>query len=73
MNDRMLDLIGLSLEAIGVVVLAVLILRVHWRMLKEHKVNDPDVWREMKLEQKLGIFSIIIITIGFILQMISLG
>jgi len=68
----MIDLIGLSLEAIGVILLAVLILRVHWRMLKEHKVNDPDVWREMKLEQKAGIFSIVLIATGFILQMLSI-
>ncbi|MFH1597445.1 MAG: hypothetical protein ABIB97_00035 [Patescibacteria group bacterium] len=40
-------------------------------MLKEHKVNDPDVWREMRLEQKVGIFSIVLITTGFILQMIG--
>ena len=66
-----MELLGLSLEALGVIMLAVLILRVHWRMLKEHKVNDPDVWREMRLEQKVGIFSIVLITTGFILQMIG--
>jgi len=68
-----MELLGLSLEALGVILLAVLILRVHWRMLKEHKVNDPDVWREMRLEQKVGIFSIVITTTGFILQMASIN
>ena len=66
-----MEIIAIGLEAIGTIIIAVIVLRVHWRILKEHKVNDPDVWREIKLEQKLGIIGILLLVAGFSMQIIN--
>ncbi|MCK4826705.1 hypothetical protein KA005_63800 [bacterium] len=66
-----MEIMAIGLEAIGAIIIAVIVLRVHWRILKEHKVNDPDVWREIKLEQKLGIIGVLLLVAGFSMQIIN--
>ncbi len=66
-----MEIIAIGLEAIGTIIIAVIVLRVHWRILKEHKVNDPDVWREIRLEQKLGIIGVLLLVAGFSMQIIN--
>lgn len=51
--DTFFHHLGLTLDVAGKVLIGVTVLRVHWRFLKEHKI-DKKVFQEMKLEQKLG-------------------
>ena len=60
--------IGLTIETIGVVLLGIVVLRVHWHVLKEHRI-DADVMHTIKSEQWLGLMSIILIIIGYVIQL----
>ncbi len=62
--------IGLTLDLLGVVLLGITLLRVHWHVSKEHKI-DNDVVRAMHLERWLGIVAIILIIIGYIFQILA--
>lgn len=57
------------IEVFGAIILAFMVLRVHHRILHEHKI-DNEVFKVMKLEQKLGILGILLIVIGFTLDVI---
>lgn len=61
--------IGLTLDTLGKVLLGIIVLMVHWHILKEHKI-DADVLRTMKREQILGILGILLIIGGSILMAI---
>ena len=65
-----METIGFSLHVLGEVLIAAMVLRVHYRVRKEHKV-DEKVLRAMKREYIIGIFGIILILIGFVLQLPS--
>lgn len=62
--------IGLTLDVLGKILLGLTVLIVHSHVLKEHKI-DTDVLRSMKKEQILGITGIILIIIGYFLQLFS--
>ena len=66
-----LILLGLISEGVGTILLAALILLVHHRVKKEHGI-DVAVIRDIKIEEGLGIVSIALLVIGFILQMIAI-
>ncbi|HDY73129.1 MAG TPA: hypothetical protein ENH86_00975 [Candidatus Jorgensenbacteria bacterium] len=61
--------IGLTLDTLGKVLLGITVLMVHWHVLKEHKI-DADVLRTMKREQALGASAILLIIIGYVLQLL---
>lgn len=61
--------IGLTLDTLGKVLLGITVLMVHWHVLKEHKI-DADVLRTMKREQILGASAILLIIVGYILQLL---
>lgn len=61
--------IGLTLDTLGKVILGITVLMVHWRILEERKI-DIDVLRAMRREQILGILAILLIIIGYILQLL---
>jgi hypothetical protein len=63
-----LELIGFGLDTIGKLMVAHAAIKVHWRFWKEHKV-DEFVFKTMKREQITGIIGVILIIIGFILQL----
>lgn len=63
--------LGLTLDMVGKVLIGVTVLRVHWRFLKERKI-DKKVFQEMKLEQRLGVLGIILIIIGYVLELFFL-
>lgn len=69
--DTFFHHLGLTLDAAGKVLIGVTVLRVHWRFLKEHKI-DKKVFQEMKLEQKLGVLGIVLIIIGYFLELFFL-
>lgn len=63
----MQEYIGLTLQTIGEIFIAFTVLKVHERVLKEHRIDD-NVFKVIKLEQMLGIFGIIFIVIGYVLS-----
>jgi len=65
-----LEVIGFTLDVVGKIMIAFTALMVHHRFRKEHKV-DEFVFRVMRREQVIGMVGIILIVIGFILQLPS--
>lgn len=62
--------VGLTIDTLGKVLLGITVLMVHRHVLKEHKI-DADVLRAMKREQALGASGILLIVMGYILQLLS--
>ena len=60
-----------TLDILGTIFIAYAALRVHHRVLAEHKV-DEKVFRSMKIEQKLGILGVIMIVIGYFVELMWL-
>lgn len=63
------NFIGFILESIGEIFLGIMIIIVHRHVIKEHKIDD-DVLKQMKREQIIGLISIILVTVGFLLQLL---
>ena len=61
------ELLVLSLNAIGSILVGFAAIRVHHRFLHEHKV-DQKVFATMKAEQRLGVLGIVFIAIGYLIQ-----
>lgn len=61
--------LGLTIDTLGKILLGITVLMVHWHVLKEHKI-DADVLYSMKREQILGILAILLIVLGYILQLL---
>jgi rRNA processing protein Gar1 len=61
------EIIGLTISMIGKVMVAYTAIKVHFRVWKEHSI-DERVFTEMKKEQWIGIFGIILIIIGYIFE-----
>jgi len=65
-----IGLLGLTLDVIGKIMVAFAALKVHHRFWKERRV-DESVFKAMKREQIIGVAGIILIIIGFLLQVPS--
>jgi len=65
-----MELLGLTLEVIGTVMIAYTVLAVHYRVRKEHKIDEV-VFKHMRREQTVGIIGILLIIAGYILQIPS--
>jgi hypothetical protein len=63
--------IGLTIETIGEIILAVLVIMVHERLGKDGKVDGP-VLKDIKLEFILGSFSILLIAVGYVLKLMGI-
>lgn len=61
--------LALFLDTLGTIMIAFAALRVHHRVLNEHKI-DAHVFRIMKREQFLGVGGIMLVVISFILQFV---
>lgn len=55
------------LEAVGTIMIAWAALKVHHRVLHQHKI-DKFVYTSMQFEQHLGVFGVILIAVGFLLR-----
>jgi len=55
------------LDLFGTIFIAYAALRVHHRVLSEHRV-DEKVFKSMKREQKIGIAGVVLIVSSFILE-----
>ncbi len=63
-----MEFFGELLEVIGTVLIAYAALRVHHRFLHEHAV-DEQVFKTMKVEQRIGVSGVILVITGFILRL----
>lgn len=65
-----IEFLGFTLDVIGKILVAYTAIAVHRRFWKEHKI-DESVFKAMRREQIIGIAGIILIIIGFLLQIPS--
>jgi len=63
----LLEILPNSLEVIGTIFIAFAALRVHHRVLYEHKIDDK-VFREMKREWRVGIFGMFLVISGYLIN-----
>ena len=64
-----MEILIATLDIIGTVFIAYAALRVHHRVLSEHKV-DEKVFRSMKVEQKIGILGVFLILAGYVMELV---
>jgi len=64
------DIVGLVLEFIGTIMIAYTVMRVHYRVWKEHAL-DNKVFRAMKREQGIGVLGVLFVAAGFLLQLVG--
>ena len=62
--------IGFTLDVIGKVLVAFTAIMVHHRVLNEHRI-DKSVFNIMRSEQRVAILGVILILIGYFLQVPS--
>lgn len=64
-----MDLIflGKTLDVLGKILIAYTAIMVHHRFRKEHKI-DEFVFSEMRKEQVLGVVGIVLIIVGYLLE-----
>lgn len=58
-----------TLDMIGSVLIGWAALRVHYRVLHEHKI-DRRVFRTMRVEQNLGMLGIGLVVVGYLLHIL---
>lgn len=68
MEFFLIDIIAVSLETLGTIFIAFAALRVHHRVLYEHKIDDK-VFKEMRRERKVGITGMVFILLGYFIYM----
>lgn len=64
-----MELLTATLDVIGSTFIAYAALRVHHRVLAEHQI-DEKVFKTMKKEQRIGVFGVIFIVIGYLLEVL---
>jgi len=62
-----MELLTITFDAVGTVLIAVAALGVHHRVLHEHKIDDR-VFRIMSIEQKLGILGVVLIFTSYLIK-----
>lgn len=65
-----MELLGITLDAIGKVMVSSTALMVHYRFWKEHKV-DNFVFKAMRRERVIGVVGIIFILLGYIFELLA--
>ena len=59
-----MNFVAETLDVVGVVLIGLAALRVHHRVLHEHKI-DQEVFHVMRLEQGLGVLGILLIVVSY--------
>lgn len=62
--------IGFTFDVIGKILVSYTVIMVHYRFWKEHKIDEA-VFAIMKYERIIAVFGVILIIIGYILQIPS--
>ena len=70
MSPEVLEILGRTLDIIGKVMIAFTAIMVHHRFLKEHKVDEM-VFKIMRREQLVGVIGVVLMVVGFILEMLA--
>ena len=65
-----ISLLSASFTAIGEIVVAYTVIKVHERIMKEHKIDDK-VLKTMRKEQRLAILGVIMIASGWLLYILD--
>ncbi|OGZ42506.1 MAG: hypothetical protein A3C80_00865 [Candidatus Ryanbacteria bacterium RIFCSPHIGHO2_02_FULL_45_43] len=65
-----MDILGKTLDLIGKLLIGFTAIRVHHRVLHEHKIDEA-VFKSMKKEQRFGILGIVFLVAGFIIQLLA--
>lgn len=65
-----MNFIAETLDVVGTVLIGWAALRVHHRVLHEHKI-DREVFRVMRFEQGLGVMGILLIIAGYFWRMLA--
>jgi MFS superfamily sulfate permease-like transporter len=63
---------GITISMIGKVLLGVTVMMVHWKVVKEHKI-DRVVLKEMRRERNLAFLGILFILVGYYLELVGNG
>ena len=63
-----MEVVGNTIKTLGELMIAYTVIMVHQRVWKEHKM-DKAVFNEMRKERKVGIVGMILIIIGFLLEL----
>lgn len=66
----MIPLISASLTSLGEIIVAYTVIKVHERIMKEHKI-DAKVLKTMRQEQHLAFVGILMITSGWVLYILD--
>jgi hypothetical protein len=61
------EFLGMTLDVVGKVMVAVMAIRVHWRFRKEHKIDEA-VFTSMRREQKMGLIGVFLMITGWLLE-----
>lgn len=61
--------IGQTMQVVGEVLIGITAIMVHRRVWKEHKIN-PSVYKEMQREQIMGVFGIVLLIGGYLIQLL---
>ncbi|MBI2618435.1 hypothetical protein HYW58_03225 [Candidatus Kaiserbacteria bacterium] len=59
---------GLTFRIIGEVILGLAVIGVHWRIVKEHRI-DGKVLKDIRRERNLAIIAIILMAVGYALEL----
>lgn len=62
-----MELLGHTMDLVGTILISYTAIAVHYRVRKEHKIDD-NVFNLMKREQHLGIIGIILIIVGYFFE-----
>jgi len=63
-----LEIVALTLDFVGKILIAITALSVHTRVRKEQKI-DKKVLKEMKFEQSIGVLAIGLIVVAYFLKL----
>jgi len=64
--------LGITFGAVGKIILGLTVVSVHWKIVKEHKI-DKKVIDEMRKERNLAFVAILLITLGYLLEVMFYG
>lgn len=68
LNSMNIEVVGFVLDFAGKLLLSITVILVHRRMVREHRM-DNKVIVEMRREQGLGILAIVLMLVGFFLEL----
>lgn len=65
-----LEIIGLTFDVIGKILLGITVISVHTQVMKERRI-DKKVINRMQVERKLVIIGLALIIVGYIMQLLA--